>query len=175
VPGTAPGAYDIAGELETFARYGDSAWVLEQERLMMERIAEDLRREGYPLLARYVELRPAGTDTLLAWAARYFFRREWETDERLSTALIVDQLAGTRYELQRFEALVAAALSSQVSEINRLNQLLHEWKERLPPAAPAAEAVPPKQLAPARTRLISELFDPPPGGNSQQESHQSSS
>jgi hypothetical protein len=160
VPGTAPGAYDITGELETFARYGDSAWVLEQERLLMERIAEDLRREGYSLLARYVELRPAGTDTLLAWAARYFFRREWESDARLSTALTLDHLEGTRHELKRFQALIAAALASQATEINRLHLLLHEWTERLPPPQPPAEAATPKPAAPPRKRLISELFDP---------------
>jgi len=156
VPGTAPGAYDITGELETFARYGDPAWVLEHERLALENISALLAREGYPLLARYVELRPCGTDTLLVWAARYFFRRELERDPRLSTLLTLDQLEGTRLELLRFQQMVAATLRTHQEELQRMQALLREWAER--PLSPPSAA---GSAGSGRKRLISELFDAP--------------
>ncbi|MFQ3592699.1 MAG: hypothetical protein SNJ82_05835 [Gemmataceae bacterium] len=156
VPGTAPGAYDITGELETFARYGDPAWVMEQEREALEKISQVLAREGYPLLARYVELRPCGTDTLLVWAARYFFRRELECDSRLANALTLDHLEGTRLELMRFQQMVAATLRLQNEELQRLQALLRDWAERS-----LTDKTPVQQAPPKNKRLLSELFDPP--------------
>jgi hypothetical protein len=155
VPGTAPGSYDITGELEAFSRYGDPAWVMEHERQALDTIAQVLAREGYPLLARYVELRPCGTETLLVWAARYFFRRELERDPRLSSVLTLDHLEGTRQELLRFQHMMAATLRMQQEELQRMQSLLRDWAERPLPSGP-----PPSQI-PARKRLISELFDPP--------------
>jgi hypothetical protein len=156
VPGTAPGAYDITGELETFARYGDSAWVMKNERQALDNIAQLLAREGYPLLSRYVELRPCGTDTLLVWAARYFFRRELESDPRLSSALTLDHLEGTRLELHRFQQMMAATLRVQQEELQRMQAVLRDWAERPLPNGPVSDT----KISPRR-RLISELFDSP--------------
>src|SRR3954466_5999196 len=121
---------------------------------MMHSIADELRREGYPLLARYVELRPGGRATLPAWAARFFFRREVEGDPRLSAALTLDRLEGTKDDLTRLRAMFEAKLATQQEELRRLHGRLHQPLERQQPPTP-----PPTLPMAVRKRLISELFE----------------
>ncbi|MGL4552677.1 MAG: hypothetical protein ACRC33_16000 [Gemmataceae bacterium] len=151
VPGNVPGAFEVDGDFAAFARSLEPARVLEHDNRLMAGIAEELRREGYPLLARYVELRPGGRETLLTWAARYFFRREVEGDARLSAALTLDRLDGAKDELARLQAMFESRLATQQEELRRVNGMLQQLLERQPPTPPPA--------APARKRLISELFD----------------
>jgi serine/threonine protein kinase len=48
-----------------------------------------LRQAGYPALAQFLDLRPANGEPLLVIAARFFFRREIETDDELFQGLMV--------------------------------------------------------------------------------------
>jgi hypothetical protein len=157
VPGNHPGAFEVDGDFAAFARSLEPSCVLEHDTRIMSGIADELRREGYPLLARYVELRPGGREMLLAWAARFFFRREVEADARLSAALTLDRLEGAKDDLVRLRAMFEVRLATQQEELRRLNGLLQQLLERQQPPAPPSP--PPTLPAAVRRRLISELFE----------------
>jgi serine/threonine protein kinase len=80
----------------------------------------ELREHGYPVLARLVALRPPKGPPLLVVAARYFFRREIETDRELFQGLAfarLDQLSESQEA--GFHAL-ATALDEHAERLEEL-------------------------------------------------------
>lgn len=83
---------DLARQAGAFARFAEPARLLEAERQVMGQIAAELVELGYRALSRYVSLETSAETTLLASAARYFFRRHVETDRELFQGLAFAQL-----------------------------------------------------------------------------------
>lgn len=94
VPGEEPRLDEAARQARAMARYSGPARMAEVEMKALEGVAEGLQGRGYPHLAEYVALRPAGGPPLLATAVRYFFRREVEEDPKLAAGLSFDQMQG---------------------------------------------------------------------------------
>jgi TPR repeat protein/serine/threonine protein kinase len=77
-----------------FARFNNSAEVVNAEWDAMQRMSVRLEQEGLYLLAELLRLRPAGEETppLLALSVRYFFRREVATNTELFQDLTYQQV-----------------------------------------------------------------------------------
>jgi hypothetical protein len=87
VPGHGLGIDALAARGQVLAGNADPLRHLEADRQAVARLSARLRQEGYPNLAHYAELRPAGGEPLLVVSVRYFFRREVEADPRLAATL----------------------------------------------------------------------------------------
>jgi hypothetical protein len=111
VPGEGHGAFEVAWAVSAFERYGDPQQVLEYEQRLLTRIGDVLRDQKYPVLAQYVELRPAEGEPLLIQAARFFFMREVEGDPKLSAGLSVLKIDGLHQKQRDGFARLEAALS----------------------------------------------------------------
>jgi hypothetical protein len=86
-------ARELVERAAGFARYGaHSQEIVDAELRAVGQIGEDLRRHGHGLAAQLVSVRVAGGQPLLVVAARYFFRREVESDAELSRGLTFSQL-----------------------------------------------------------------------------------
>src|SRR3954454_278866 len=91
----AVGALDpkaLARHAGAFARYSDPQALLDAEVQALEQMGDDLRAAGYANLAAFVALRPQGGPPVLVVAARYFFRRAVEEDQKLFQGLTFAQL-----------------------------------------------------------------------------------
>jgi len=180
VPGAPLGAHEVIGDPTAFIRYQDLRQAIEHDHRFLLNIASELRKEGYALLAQYVEIRPAGGgETLLAQAARFFFRRAVENDPQLAAGLTLETLEGlgasqkdgfaqTKQDLcelkTRVESLadpvhaLEEKLAAQGEELRRMSALLQKLLDGQNAAQPASRPTP---LPPTRKRLILEVFDPP--------------
>jgi len=170
VPGPAHGAFEEPGASTAFARYADPEAVLRHDEALLAGIADVLRRERYPLLARYVELRPARGEPLLVQAARFFFRRAVELDGKLAAALTVQKLDGLQAAQRDGFASLEAALSSfgdkvddALAGVGRVEEQLARQADEL---RRLRELVGMLVAAPAgQDRLIGQAFretEPPP-------------
>jgi uracil-DNA glycosylase family 4 len=100
---------ELAEGAGAFARFSDPQTLLEAENDALREMASELKQKGYVNLAEFVALRPDGGETLLVVAARYFFRREVETDQALFQGLAFAQLEQVQQEQREaFDALWAA-------------------------------------------------------------------
>ncbi len=70
-----------------FARFADPQALLDAEWTALDGVIASLREAKYSALAHFLSLRPHAETPMLVVAVRYFFRRELESDTRLSTAL----------------------------------------------------------------------------------------
>src|SRR5207249_2115417 len=77
----------LARKAGAFARFANPDALLDAEAQALVQMGEDLGKAGHANLAGFVALRPQRGDPLLVLAARYFFRRAVEEDERLFQGL----------------------------------------------------------------------------------------
>jgi hypothetical protein len=99
----------LAEQAGRFARYASPQSVLDAEWQMLNDLAAGLREAGLSALAQLIGLRPRDGVSLLALAARYFFRREVETTPALFQGLAFAKLEQLEQaQEQGFEALHAA-------------------------------------------------------------------
>ena len=85
----------LADRLGDLTRFGDPSALLAAQWHLADELAADLRDAGFPSLAVFVALRPAGDPAavpLLAVAVRYYFRRAVEDDAKLFHGLAFEQL-----------------------------------------------------------------------------------
>lgn len=107
----------LARQAGAFARFADPTALVEAEWRIVEQMVDELRQRGYSALARLLQLRPPQGPPLLLVAARYFFRREIETDRELFQGIA----------FARLEELNAA----QTSGFAALNEALEAHGRRL--------------------------------------------
>jgi hypothetical protein len=138
VPGEPHGAYEVAGAVSAFERYGDPTRVMEFEQRLLTRIGNVLREQKYPVLAQYVELRPAAGDPLLVQAARFFFMREVESDPKLSAGLSVLKMDALHHKQRdgftRLEAALSGfrpTLDSALMRVGRIEEELARQADQL--------------------------------------------
>ncbi len=82
----------LARQTGRFARFADPKSLLQAQEHLLHEMAGLVREAGYPALARLLTLRTEADLPLLVVAARYFFRREVETDRELFQGLAFNQL-----------------------------------------------------------------------------------
>lgn len=83
---------ELARSAGAFARFSDPQALVDAEWQAVGEMSVELRRAGHATLARFLELRPDGGPPLLAVSARFFFRREVETDPELFQGLAFARL-----------------------------------------------------------------------------------
>jgi hypothetical protein len=130
--GVLGGEYDagrLAAGLGDLTRFAEPTALLAAQWAAADELAGDLRGGGYPALATFVALRPAGDPTaapLLAVAVRYYFRRAVEDDPRLFQGLAFAQLE----RIGRAQEDGAAQLAELMSRyVERLETRLGEIKD----------------------------------------------
>ncbi len=117
---------DLARQAGAFARYADPNRLLDAEWQLVEGIAAEVRQQGHGTLAHFLALRPSQGLPLLVTAARYFFRREVETDRELFQGLAFAQME----RLAQSEEAGFAALSEALADQGRhLEELLADVQE----------------------------------------------
>jgi hypothetical protein len=168
IPGADLHVDEAASEAQTFARYTDPKQLVAAELQAVTVVADDLKRAGYAELARFISLCPApGPYPLLVIAVRYFFRREVESDPRLSATWQFQQLEGlTQAQQAGFEQLhdaiaqhgakmeslledVLEVVTETRDDVRAIREELQQLRELLAAqrAAPAAPAGPtPQQI-----------------------------
>jgi WD40 repeat protein/tetratricopeptide (TPR) repeat protein len=102
----------LAREAGAFARYSDPASLLDAEWRLVEQMAGEVRLAGFGTLAHFLALRHGQGTSLLVTAARYFFRREVETDRELFQGLAFAQME----RLAQTEEAGFAALSEALAQ-----------------------------------------------------------
>ncbi len=111
---------ELAEEVGAFARFGDPQALRDADAVALGRMGSELKRKGYVNLGEFVTLRPDGGETLLVTAARYFFRRQVETDQVLFQGLMFAQLEQVQEEHRdAFDALWTA-FTEQGEQVQRL-------------------------------------------------------
>jgi hypothetical protein len=122
----------LAGEVEAAApgdltRFADPAGLVAAEWNVADELAADLHAGGYPVLAAFVSLRPAGDSRaapLLAVAVRHHFRRAVEDDPRLFQGLAFAQLERIGKAQEDGAAQLAGLMSRYVERLEtRLGEL----------------------------------------------------
>jgi tetratricopeptide (TPR) repeat protein len=112
---------ELAREAGSFARYSDPASLLDAEWRLVEQMAGEARLAGFGTLAHFLSLRHAQGTSLVVTAARYFFRREVETDQELFQGLAFAQMERLA---QTEEAGFAALADALVQHGRHLEDLL---------------------------------------------------
>ncbi len=126
LPGERLPPQELPAQATAFIHYADPRQVLDAEWRAVNDVAKNLNDGGFPNLARFVALRPVQGLPLLVLAARYFFRREIETDAELSRGLTfhqLDQLA------QAQEAGLRGIYEALTQQGARLEQLLADVRQ----------------------------------------------
>jgi tetratricopeptide (TPR) repeat protein len=123
---------ELARAAGDFARFTDPLAEVDAEWQWIERTAAELRA-NCPNLARIVVTRtsPGRSPSLLADAARYYFRREVETDKELFQGLAFAKLEKLQETQERAFAELSTALSRQGQWLEELLVGLDEKVERL--------------------------------------------
>jgi hypothetical protein len=120
-------AQALAREAGNLARFGEPDRLLEAERSIVNDLADDLDRQGYVNVSRYLSLTTSASGaTLLCTAVRYFFRREIETDQELFQGLAFAQLE----KLDQAQQEGFGALGDLLQQHGaRLEELFEEMRE----------------------------------------------
>ncbi len=116
---------ELAQRVGTFAGFSDPDALLDAEWQVIDQMAEALRRAECVNLARLLSLRPKKGMSMVAVGARYFFRREVETDPELFQGLAFAKLEAIQEGQQRGFAELTNALTQQGQ---RLEDLLSDVK-----------------------------------------------
>lgn len=111
---------ELAEGAGAFARFSDPQALLEAENDALRQLASELKQKGYVNLADFIALRPDGGETLLVVAARYFFRREVETDPALFQGLAFAQLEQVQQEQREAFDALWAAITQQGDRLRRV-------------------------------------------------------
>ncbi|MCE9565447.1 MAG: WD40 repeat domain-containing protein [Planctomycetes bacterium] len=108
-------------------RFADPAGLLSAEWKVADELAADLRVGGFPTLAAFLTLRPAGDPSavpLLAVAVRHHFRRTIEDDPKLFQGLAFAQLERIGKAQEQGTAQLAELMSRYVERLEtRLGEL----------------------------------------------------
>jgi hypothetical protein len=134
----------LAHQVGALVRHADPTRLLDAEWEAVAALARDLEETGSPALGRFLAWRPLQGISVLAAAARYFFRREIEEDPKLLAGLVYEQvdhlakwqeaefrhLAGalTRQDEQTQEARTEQ--QRQGRRLQEINDLLHQLLQR---------------------------------------------
>jgi hypothetical protein len=86
---------ELPGQAATFARFGNQQ-ALEQELKLVGLLLKELKQAKYNNLAWLVAQRPGNGMPLLVLSARYFFRRQVESDPALHAEMTFRTLEGRR-------------------------------------------------------------------------------
>jgi WD40 repeat protein len=117
----------IAPRLGDLTRFADPAGLVAAQWAVADEVAADLRATGFPTLAVFLCLRPAGDAhavPLLAVAVRYHFRRAVEDDPRLFQGLAFAQLERIGKAQEDGAAQLAELMSRYVERLEtRLGEL----------------------------------------------------
>jgi WD40 repeat protein len=136
-------------------RFADPAGLVAAEWKVAEELATDLRRNGFPALASFLMLRPAGDPAavpLLAVAVRHHFRRAVEDDPKLFQGLAFAQLE----RISKAQEDGAAQLAELMSRyVERLETRLGELKDTA--LTTRAEVRELRELVCGRTRSLGEV------------------
>ena len=119
----------LAADLSPLAARTEPQALLRAEWEAIDGLADELRRQGYPILADFLGLRPGGNPDappLLAAAVRYFFRREVESDPQLFHGLAFAQLERLA---EGQEAGFGALADLLTASAGRLDERLAEVQE----------------------------------------------
>lgn len=109
----------LARQVGAFARFADAAAATEEISLL-EQMADDVRKAGHGALSHLIALRPTEGDPLLMLAARYFFRRAVEDDEKLFRGLAFAQMERLHREQEQGFAALATLLDTQRQRLEGL-------------------------------------------------------
>jgi serine/threonine protein kinase len=117
-------ASTLARQAGAFARFSDPQALLDAEWGIMELVAGEFRKLGYPHLGELLAMRPSQHGPpLLVIAVRYFFRRSVEEDQALFQGLTFAQLETLQKDQE--QAFVALYLA-MTAQGERLEELLGE-------------------------------------------------
>ena len=111
---------ELAREAGAFVRYTDPNQLLQAEWQAVEQLAADFAQGGYPVLGQLLSVRPPQGLPLLVMEARYFFRREVETDQSLFQGLAWTQLETLGQEQQVGFAALDKALTAHHQQMEDL-------------------------------------------------------
>ncbi len=110
----------LAERLGPLARHADPIAFIQAEWQILDEIAGTARANRYDNLARFLTLRPANGESLLAVSVRYFFRREVEQDPALFQGLDFAQLERIGHSLDGGLSSLSDALAAQSERIESL-------------------------------------------------------
>ncbi len=117
----------VADRLGDLTRFADPAQLVAAQWTLADELSGELRSTGYPTLAAFFTLRPAGDPhavPLLAVAVRYHFRRAVEEDPRLFQGLAFAQLERIGKAQEDGAAQLAELMSRYVERLEtRLGEL----------------------------------------------------
>jgi hypothetical protein len=122
----------LAGEMDTtrlgdLTRFADPAQLVTAQWKLADELAAELHAHGYPTLAVFLTLRPAGDPQavpLLAVAVRFHFRRAVEDDPKLFQGLAFAQLERIGKAQEDSAAQLAELMSRYVERLEtRLGEL----------------------------------------------------
>jgi hypothetical protein len=116
----------LAREAGRFAGFTDPQQAVQAEWQALENLATDLKQTGYPNVAHLISLRPEGGPPLLVVAARYFFRREIETDRELFQGLAFAQMERLGQRQEEGFAALAEALSQHGQRLEGMLESVQE-------------------------------------------------
>ena len=103
-----------------FTRFIDPRALFASESQLLDRIALELQQAKYGNLAHLLTLQARQGQSLLAIAARYFFRREVESDAELSRGLTFTQLETLQQGQEQAFAALQLALDEQGDRLEGL-------------------------------------------------------
>ena len=105
---------------ELFTRFIDPGALLTAEGQLLEHISGELRQAGFENLAHLLTLQAQHGQSLLAVAARYFFRRAVEDDARLFQGLAFTQLETLQHGQEQAFAGLQRAFDDQGGRLEGL-------------------------------------------------------
>jgi hypothetical protein len=141
----------LARQVGALARHADPTRLLDAEWEAVAALARELEETGSPALGRFLAWRPLQGTSVLAAAARYFFRREIEEDPKLLAGLVyeqVDHLANRQeaefrrlgdalahqdeltQEVRADQQRLGRRQARQGRRLREINDLLHQLLER---------------------------------------------
>src|SRR5438067_2505262 len=110
----------LADEVGAFAKYADPAAVMSAEKQVLDRISAALKAKQYDNLAGLLAAQPRPAESLITIAARYFFRRAVEDDQKLFQGLAFIQLEQIQQTQTEGLATLQTMLGSQSDQLESM-------------------------------------------------------